>query len=43
MCCDDTDFQALIVNIFEETSISEGTEDDFQESFKNTESEEEAH
>jgi len=42
MCCDDPDFQTLVVNIFEETSISEGTEDDFQESFQNTESEEEA-
>jgi hypothetical protein len=40
MCCDDPDFQELVVNIFEETSNSEGTEDDFQENFQNTESEE---
>ena len=42
ICSDDPDFQELVVNIFEETSNSEGTEDDFQGSFQNTESEEEA-
>jgi hypothetical protein len=42
MCCVDPDFQEFVVNIFEETSNSEGTEDDFRESFQNTESEEEA-
>jgi len=42
MCCDDPDFQEFVVNIFEGTSNSEVTEDDFRESFQNTESEEEA-
>jgi hypothetical protein len=40
MCCDDPDLQELVVNIFEKTSNSEGTEDDFQESFQNTETKE---
>ena len=42
ICRNDPDFQALDVNIFKETSIREGAEDDFQESFQNTESEKEA-
>jgi hypothetical protein len=42
MCCDDPDFQEFVVDIFEETSNSEGTEDNFRESFQNTENEEEA-
>jgi hypothetical protein len=42
MCCNDPDFQEFVVDIFEKTSNIEGTEDDFWESFQNTESEEEA-
>jgi hypothetical protein len=29
MCCDDPDFQDFVVNVLEETSESEGNEDDY--------------
>jgi hypothetical protein len=42
LCCFDPDFLDFVVNVLEETSKNERTEDNFQESFHDTESEEEA-
>jgi hypothetical protein len=42
LCCFDPNFLDFVVNVLEETSKNERTEDNFQESFHDTESEEEA-
>ena len=42
LCFFDPDFLDFVVNVVEETSKNERTEDNFQESFHDTESEEEA-
>jgi hypothetical protein len=42
LCCFNSYFLDFVVNVLEETSKNERTEDNFQESFHNTESEEEA-
>jgi hypothetical protein len=42
LCCFDAYFLDFVVNVLEETSKNERTEDNFQEGFHNTESEEEA-
>ena len=42
LCCFDPCFLDFVVNVLEETSKNERTKDNFQESFHNTESEEEA-